>query len=157
MNKASCTCDDDHRYYQSAWLLTVIENSWVPLGNDRHAKATAQSLGRLFRDDDSLSIPDNTAVDSLLEAMGVSRFDLLRESMAVDDQSRALMENKLMDILIAAENKPDRLDVVPKFLTQLSKDKALPDYLADRIKQTQTVLQEPVAWGTRRMSCKAKP
>ena len=137
--EASCTCNANHNYYQSEWLLTVVENNWVPLGNDRHTRATAQSLGRLFRGDSTLSIPDNAAVDRLLGAIRVSRFDLMRESMAVDAQGRVSVDNKLMAILMAAENKPDRLDVVPKFLTQLSEDEGLPDYLADRIKQTQKV------------------
>ena len=137
--EASCTCNANHSYYQGDWLLTVTENNWVPLGNDRHAKATAQSLGRLFRDGGTLSIPNNSAVDRLLQAIGVSRLDLMRESMAVNAQGRVSVDNKLMAILIAAENKPERLDVVPKFLTQLSEDEALTDYLADRIKQTQIV------------------
>ena len=137
--EVTCTCNDNHNYFQSEWLLTVVENNWVPLGNDRHTRANAQSLGRLFRDDGTLPLPNSAAVDRLLEAIRVSRFDLMRESMAVDDQARVSVDNKLMEILIASGNRPDRLDVVPKFLTQLSKDEALPDYLADRIKQTQKV------------------
>ena len=137
--EASCTCNSNHNYFQGDWLVTVTENNWVPLGNDRHATATAQSLGRLFRDGGTLSIPNNAAVDRLLQAIGVSRLDLMRESMAVDAQARVSVDNKLMQILIAAENKPDRLDVVPEFLTQLSKDEAVTEYLADRIKQTQKV------------------
>ena len=137
--EASCTCNANHNYYQGDWLLTVTENNWVPLGNDRHATATAQSLGRLFRDGGVLSIPNNAAVDRLLQAIGVSRLDLMRESMAENAQARASVDNKLMAILTAAGNSPERLDAVPKFLTQLSEDKAVPDYLADRIKQTQKV------------------
>jgi|GEM_PF-1209549 len=137
--EVSCTCNSDHNYFQGDWLVTVIENNWVPLGNDRHTTATAQSLGRLFRDEGTLSIPNNAAVDRLLQAIGVSRLDLMRESMAVDAQARVSVDNKLMQILIAAENKPDKLDVVPEFLTQLSKDEAVTEYLADRIKQTQKV------------------
>ncbi len=137
--EALCTCDAKHNHYQSQWLPTVVENSWVPLGNDRYTTATAQSLGRLFRDSGTLSIPDNAAVDTLLQAIGVSRLDLVRESMSVDAQARVSVDNKLMAILNAAENKLDRLDVVPKFLTQLGKDEAVTDYLADRIKQTQRV------------------
>ncbi len=137
--EAPCTCNANHNYYRSEWLLTVVENNWVPLGNDRHTRATAQSLGRLFRDGGTPSIPNDAAVDGLLEAIGVSRLDLMRESMAVDPQARVSVDNKLMAILIAAENRPDRLDVVPKFLTQMSKDEGLSDYLADRIKQTQKV------------------
>ena len=137
--KAACTCQLNHSYYQGEWLLAVVENNWVPLGNDRHATATAQSLGRLFRDDGSPSIPTNAAVDNLLEAIGVSRLDLMRESMAVDAQARVGVDNRLMKILIATGNKPERLDVVPKFLTQLGTDEALPEYLSDRIRQTQRV------------------
>ena len=96
--EATCTCNDNHNYYQSEWLLTVVENNWVPLGNDRHTRATAQSLGRLFRDNGTLPIPNSAAVDRLLEAIRVSRFDLMRESMAVDDQARVSVDNKLMEI-----------------------------------------------------------
>ena len=157
MEEAPCTCDEHHRYYRNQWLLTVIDNSWVPLGNDRHAKATAQSLGHLFRGDNSLSIPENAAVNRLLESIGVSRLDLMRESMAVDAQARASVDNKLMEILIAAENKPDRLDVVPKFLKQLSQDDGLTDYLADRIKTDAESSSQSAIWRSRRMPRREKP
>ena len=136
---ASCTCNASHKYYKGEWLLPLVDSNWVPLGNDRHTRATAQSLGRLFRDEEAFSIPNYDVFDRLLAAIRVSRFDLLRESMAVDDEARISVDNKLMEILKAAGNKPGRLDVVPRFLSQLSKDEALPDYLAERIKQTQTV------------------
>ncbi len=138
-NTAACTCGDDHYYYQSRWLVTVVENSWVPLGNDRHATPTAHSLGRLRRHDDTLPFPDNPIGDRLFEAIGVSRFDLFRESISEDAQARVKVDNKLMKILIATGNEPDLLDKVPNFLELLSKDGRILNDLEDLDKERQEV------------------
>ncbi len=137
--EASCTCDENHHYYQSKWLLTIAGNSWVPLGNDRHTRATAQSLGRLFRDNGTPSIPDSVGIDRLLEAIRVSRFELMKECWAVDDQARVSVENELMAILRAAEKDPDRLGDAAMYLALLSKDPKASDYIKERIKQTEKV------------------
>ena len=137
--KASCTCNESHNYFRSKWLLTVVENSWVPLGSDRHTRATAQSLGRLFRENGIPSIPDSEGVDRLLKAIRVSRFELTKESWAVDDQARDNLDNKLMGILEAAEKNPDRLVTAAEFLQLMSEDPDVPEYVRDRVKQKKIV------------------
>ena len=137
----SCGCGETHSYYQSAWLIPVANNKWVSLGNNISVQATAQSLASLLRDSDALPIPDNGAVSKLLEAIRISRFDLMRESMSSDDETRDAMDNRLMNIMAVVQNNPDRLDVVPRFLEQLKEDEGLVEYIEERRKQKQTIHQ----------------
>ena len=138
-----CGCDADatHSYYQSAWLMPLVNNKWVPLGNSASVQVTAQSLANLLRDSDALPIPDNDAVNKLLEAIRISRFDLMRESMSSDDETRDAMDNRLMNIMAKAQDNPDRLDAVPQFLEQLKEDEGLVEYIEERRQRRNTVHQ----------------
>ena len=136
-----CECGKTHSYYRSEWLIPVAKNKWVPVGNNISTQATPQSLASLLRDSDALPIPDSDAVNKLLEAIRISRFDLMRESMSSDDESRDTMDNRLMNIMAKAQDNPDHLDAVPQFLEQLKTDEALPEYLAERSRQRKVVHQ----------------
>ena len=141
VKKADCVCGETHGYFPAAWIVPLVRNIWVPLGNDRRDKATAQSLANLLHNSDALPIPDNGAVSKLLEAIRISRFDLMRESMSSDDETRDAMDNRLMNIMAVVQNNPDRLDVVPRFLEQLKEDEGLVEYIEERRKQKQTIHQ----------------
>ena len=136
-----CGCGEVHPYYRAEWLIPVANNKWVPIGNNISTQATAQSLASLLRDSEALPIPDSDAINKLLEAIHISRFDLMRESMSSDDESRDTMDNRLMNIMAQAQDNPDHLDAVPQFLEQLKNDDALPEYLAERSRQRKVVHQ----------------
>ena len=133
----SCACGESHQYYRGDWLERVARYSWVPLEENKHARATAENLAGLLRESDAFPIPESTEISKLLEAIGVSRFDLMRES--VEKEARPDMDNKLIRIMAAVDNKPEDLDVVPKFLAQLRQDENLTEYLEERVRQRQTV------------------
>lgn len=140
--EAACECEDEakHNYYPAAWLVPIAKNRWVPIGDNKRDKVNAKSLASLFRgSSEGLDISQSDAANAFLAAIRISRFDLMRETIAKDDKARAVMDAKLTNIMAAAQNKPDLLDRVPKFLEQLSKDAKLPDYLEERQKQTQRV------------------
>ena len=143
LKKADCDCGKTHGYFHAAWLVPLVRNSWVPLGNDRRDKVTASSLANLLRDGDGLSIPDNDAINKLLEAIRISRFDLMRESMSGDDKAvdDKAVDDKLMNIMAVARNNPESLDIVPRFLEQLQEDEGIVEYIEERRKQKQTVHQ----------------
>ena len=134
---ASCACGESHQYYRGDWLERVARYSWVPLEENKHARATAENLAGLLRESDAFPIPESAEINNLLEAIGVSRFDLMRES--VDKDTRPDMDNKLIRIMAAADNRPEDLDAVPQFLAQLKQDENLTEYLEERVRQRQTV------------------
>ena len=137
MLETSCACGESHRYYRGDWLERVARYSWVPLEENKHARATAENLAGLLRESDAFPIPEGEGINNLLEAIGVSRFDLMRES--VDKDSRPDMDIKLIRIMAAADNSPEDLDVVPTFLAQLKQDENLPKYLEERVRERQTI------------------
>ena len=139
IKEADCGCGKAHSYFRAAWLVPLARNSWVPLGNDRRDRATASSLANLLRDSDALPIPDSDAVNGLLNAIRISRFDLTRESMYNDDETRDVVDNKLMNIMAVVQDSPDRLDAVPSFLKQLKEDEGLVRYIEERRKDRETM------------------
>ena len=141
LKEADCDCGKTHRYFQAAWLVPLVRNSWVPLGNDRRDRATASSLANLLRGSDALPIPNSDAVNRLLDAIRISRFDLTRESMYNDDETRAVVDNRLMNIMAVVQDNPNRLDAVPQFLEQLKEDEGLVEYIEERRQRRHTVHQ----------------
>lgn len=152
VKKVECECGEIHSYYQAAWLEQLRENAWIRLSNsDRRLRASANSLAELLRDNgwDPKNLNENPHAIKLLEAIGVSRFDLMVETIEVTPGE---MDDKLINIMTAAGGNPQNLDKVPQileqledapdlsqFLEELKDDPALTDYLADRRQQRQTV------------------
>ena len=105
--EARCDCGKEHSYYAAEWLVPLVERKWVPLGNRKSDYASAQSLASLLRGSgwDPSSLDQTPEVVKLLEAIGVSQFDLKREFVFVSKsaEERELQENMLTEILVAAE------------------------------------------------------
>lgn len=138
VREAPCECDETHRYFQAEWLAPLAGRKWVPLGGRKTDRATASSLAILLRDSgwkpDSLS--ENPATIKLLEAIRVSRFDLMREFIVEDEESRAALDVDLVDILASTGGD---LSHVREFLVDMESDRDLPDYLARRREQRRIV------------------
>ncbi len=128
---AECECGISHSYYPAMWLVPVVRNSWVPQGNDIRDRATAQSLANLLRGSgwtpDALG--DNSAALKLLEAMRVTRFDLTRNLVVSDEESRSALDNTMTNILMTTGGD---LSHVQDFVEDMKADKDLPQHLADR-------------------------
>ena len=131
---ADCECGDSHRYFPAAWLEPVRENSWVRLANGRRDRPNARSLANLMKASGwtPSSSDRDSAVDKLLEAIDVSRFDLILESVAEDNDSRAAVHSAFTDILETAKGNVDDLAHVPQYLEDLRNDEALPEVLNER-------------------------
>ena len=128
---ADCECGASHRYYPAMWLVPVVKNSWVPQGNDIRDRASAQSLAALLRGSgwtpDALG--DNSTALKLLEAMRVTRFDLMRYFVVSDEESRSALDNTMTNILASTGGD---LSHVRDFVEDMKTDKDLPQHLAER-------------------------
>ena len=109
--KAECECGKTHRYYPAAWIEPLRENPWVRLGNEGRYYATAQSLANLLRDSgwEPSSLTKNPAAVKLLEAIGVTRLDLLRAFGALSDEERRAQDDILSEILVATDGNIEHL------------------------------------------------
>ena len=131
LKTADCECGSSHRYYPAMWLVPVVRNSWVPQGNDIRDRATAQSLATLLRGSgwtpDALS--DNSTALKLLEAIRVTRFDLMRYFVVSDEESRSTLDDTMTNILVSTGGD---LSHVSDFVEDMKTDKDLPQHLTDR-------------------------
>ena len=135
-----CVCGDSHAYLSAVWLVPLVRNRWVPQGNDIRDNATAQSLARLLRGSGwtpTSSIAEDSPTSKLLEALQVTRLDLMREFLVTDDKSRAILDNAMTSILASTAGD---LSHVNDFVEDMKTDKDLPDYLAERRKRRRTIL-----------------
>ena len=152
VKEAKCDCDNWHNYYPAAWLVPLVKNRWVPIGDSKRDWVSAKSLATLFRGrTEEFSIPENDAVSNFLKAIRVSPLELTIQSVAGTDDPEEV-ESKVANILSMTGGNLQKLDMavsimeqmeddpnLPQILDQLKDDPALTDYLADRRQQRQTV------------------
>lgn len=132
LKKADCVCGDAHQYFRANWLAPLVKNRWVPQGNDVRDRATAQSLAKLLRSSGwtPSSLSETSPAVRLLSAMRITRFDLMREFVASDDESRAHLDDVMTSILVSATDGD--LTHVSEFVEDMKTDQDLPAYLAER-------------------------
>ena len=133
-HSAQCECGETHRYYPTLWLEPVRENTWVRMSStDVRARVSAQSLAALLRDSDwePASINDNPAADKLLRALGISRYDLVFEFLASDDEERTALDDALTNILDSTGGDIGQLEHGMQFMKDLQDNPDLPNELAE--------------------------
>lgn len=138
LKTADCECGASHRYYPAMWLVPVVRNSWVPQGNDIRDRATAQSLANLLRDSGwtPSALSDTSTALKLLEALRVTRFDLMRYFVVSDEESRSALDDTMTNILVSTGGD---LSHVRDFVKDMEADKDLPQHLADRRERRRVV------------------
>ena len=136
-----CDCGENHRYYPAEWLVPLVENKWVPLGERGAGRATAQSLANLLRDGewDYNAVSDDPSTIKLLEVIGVTRFDLMRELVSEDDGARTAVDSAFMDILAASGGDVSRLSQAHLYLRNLETDPDLPRVVEERLDRIRRV------------------
>ena len=141
VEEALCDCGERHQYNPAEWVIPLRQDKWVPLGLGRRGQATAQTLADLLRgsgwEPSSLNLRP-TAV-KLLEAIGITRLDLVRAFMAASDAERKEQDDILTSILDAAAGRTDRLSYAQQYIEYLKDDEALPDVLKERWRQRRRV------------------
>ena len=139
---AECECGHCHDYYPAAWLESLRDTNWIRRKNrDIRDNATARSLASLLRDNDwvASSLKEDSEIVRLLDAVDVTRFDLMRESMVENDTERDAIDGKFINIMTAAQGNTQLLDRIPQFLENLKNDPNLPTYIEERLKQRDVV------------------
>ena len=138
LRTADCECGISHRYYPAMWLVPVVRNSWVPQGNDIRDRATAQSLAKLLRGSGWTpnALSDSSTALKLLEAIRVTRFDLMRHFVVSDEESRSALDDTMTNILVSTGGD---LSHVSDFVEDMKTDKDLPQHLADRRERRRVV------------------
>ena len=134
IEKAQCTCGEEHRYYSAVWLEPLRENTWVRMSNDARTYATEQSLANLLRGSgwEPASLNHNAAAVKLLEAIGISRLNLVREFISDDDGTRVALDNAFTNILETAGNNISHITHARQFIEDLKDDQDLPGLLDER-------------------------
>ncbi len=136
---ATCECDSSHRYFQAMWLVPVVRRSWVPQGGNIRDRATAQSLAKLLLsggDWTPNSLSNTPTISKLLEAIRVTRLDLMRHFVVSDDKSRSDLDDAMTNILVSTGGD---LSHISKFVEDMKTDEDLPNHLAERRKQRRVV------------------
>lgn len=138
LEKVSCTCGESHRFYRASWLVPLVENRWVPQGNDIRHRATAESIARLLRGSGWTPnlLRDALPTLKLLQAMRVPRLDLVREFVVDDEKSRAALDETMTSILVSTDGD---LRHVHEFVEDLKADENLPSHLEERRRQRRMV------------------
>lgn len=119
VKQASCVCGEEHDYYPAEWIAPLYENRWIPVEGTRSARqANAQSLADLLRGGEwtLASLNDNPAAIKLLEAIGVTQFDLTRHFMAATDEDRAKQDEDFTKIMIASDGDLEPVSKVAEYM-----------------------------------------
>ena len=134
IKESFCDCGESHRYYPAEWLVPLKRNRWVPLGGDKRGQVTAQSLADLLRDSgwETGSLNEKPLAVKLLEAINITRFDLVRAFSAVSDEERKRQDSILTGIMDAAAGDVGHLNHAIKYIEALKNDEDLPNVLAER-------------------------
>ena len=135
---ANCECGASHKYFQAMWLVPVVRNNWVPQGNDIRDRATAQALAKLLRGSGWTpgSLSESSTTAKLLEAIRVTRFDLMRHFVVSDDESRSALDDTMTRILVSTGGD---LSHVRDFVEDMKTDNDLPKHLAERRERRRVV------------------
>ena len=138
--EALCICGNYHRYYPAQWLVPLQNNQWVPRGERRAERATAQSIANMFRTEEwDRSTLSDIGTFRFLEAVGVSRFDLMRRLFLPNDEIRTEVDIVFMEMLKATGGNVSRLSEARQYLTYLQEDPGLSAVVADRLDRVRRV------------------
>ena len=143
IQRVDCECEQKHGVYRGAWLepLRSGGDRWIRLEGDKRHSMGAHSLARLLKsggeeDQARLSQPQ---VLRLLDAIGVSRLELMRELYSDTKEGRESLERAFVEILASAEGDVGRLSRAREYLDDLKDDEDLPEALAERRERRRVV------------------
>lgn len=136
-----CTCGETHRCYPAEWLVPMVNRKWVPLGESKADRVTAETLANLLRDSswNMSSLSEDHPVAKLLEAISVARFDLLRQTAAENEDTRVAVDNALMKMIAKTGGNTDDLDLAIEYIEALKDDEDLPNVIAERRERKRVV------------------
>ncbi len=135
-----CTCKETHYCYPAEWLVPVVSRKWVPLDEKKADKATAESIANLLRgsDWDPGTLSENDPICNLLEAIGVPRLNLMRETF-VDNNDREEVDNAIIEMIRKTEGDASRLNQATEYIEALKDDEDLPNIVAKHQDRKRTI------------------
>jgi hypothetical protein len=108
-----CECGRQHRYYPCHWLLPMWDRKWVPLGDNKQAAATAESIAQLFEEEmEGLGELTAGRGKQLLEALGISMADLTLRAIAPDEETRISLIGSVSAIMRATGNDVEKVKLL---------------------------------------------
>lgn len=140
-NEELCTCKERHRYYSAEWLVPIVRNRWVPLGERKSNQVTAESLANLLRGSewDPGFLSENHPVVRLLEAINVARFDLMRQTATENEDNRVAVDNAFIEMLAKTKGDVKDLNHAIKYVEALKDDEDLPNIIAKHQDRKRTI------------------
>jgi len=125
-----CECSRQHRYYPCFWLVPMWDRKWVPLGDNKQAAATAESIAQLFQgEEERLGELTTGRGKHLLEALGISMADLTLRALAPDEDTRISLIGSVSSIMRATGNDVEKVKLLAE---EISESPDLLDELQER-------------------------
>lgn len=114
-----CECGRPHRYYPCLWLIPMWDRKWVPLGDNKQAAATAESIAQLFQGEEE-RLGELTAGrgKQLLEVLGISMADLTLRAMAPDEDTRISLIGSVSTIMRATGNDAEKVKLLAEEINE---------------------------------------
>ena len=137
-----CSCEDTHQCYPAAWLVPLVNRHWIPeKGNSVPAKP--ETLANLLRGSelDLGSLSESDSIGKLLEAIGVSRFELMRE-IFIDGNNRDAVDHAMIEIVRKSEGDVNYLNHAIKYIETVTSNENLPQDLENLLEATDGDISE---------------
>ncbi len=116
---AECECGLQHRYFPCHWLIPMFDRKWVPLGDNKQAFATAESIAQLFEEEeDRLEELTSGKGKLLLEALGISMADLTLRAIAPDEATRISLIGSVSTIMRATGNDVEKVKLLAEEIAE---------------------------------------
>ncbi len=122
----SCTCGQTHDCYPAERLVPVVNRKWVPLGENKADNVKAETLANLLRGSewDPSAMSENDPICYLLEAIGVSHFDLMRETF-VNHNDREAVDNAIIEIMRKSKGNVSHLNHTIKYIEAMTNNETI--------------------------------
>ena len=142
INDILCSCEDTHQCYPAAWLVPLVKRQWIPEGG-KSVAAKPETLANLLRGSelDLGSLSESDSIGKLLEAIGVSRFELMRE-IFIDGNNRDAVDHAMIEIVRKSEGDVNYLNHAIKYIETVTSNENLPQDLENLLEATDGNISE---------------
>ena len=137
-----CSCEDTHQCYPAAWLVPLVNRQWIP-SEGKSVAAKPETLANLLRGSglDLGSLSESDSIGKFLEAIGVSRFELMRE-IFIDSNDRDAVDNAMIDIVRKSDGDVNHLNHAIKYIEAVTSNENLPQDLEVLLEATDGDISE---------------
>lgn len=134
----TCTCGDTHRCYPAQWLKHVVDRKWVALDESNPYYVGAEVLVNLLQENkwDPGALIQNDSIGKLLEAIGISPFDFIRETL-VDKNDHKAVDDAMIEIVRKSDGNVNNLNRAIKYIEAVSNNENLSEHVEDLLEATE--------------------